>query len=248
MGFSASLLGTSDGVVQGAAWSSNGATYRPTDTANVHASVLGLTDEINQEATDAIRLHFSGTDRRYLAAQTPIALENIIKYLAARHVELNDRIQFETVFAPAITTDGFCLNTLEPKEGGANVTSGHVLTSLATQTTTATASSLAVSIPGLGFSLNAASTSDVYNLFGSMLGAQTAGTVGAVCQIALYVDGVNKRTSVVAYPTLNGETSTSFTMSLTGLTAGAHTIQMYFYGIGTFNFYPGSTVLCQRIF
>lgn len=251
LGFSASLLGTDDGVVRGAAWSSNGAMYMPTDTAKVHASVLGLTDEINQEVTDALRLHFNGTDRRYLAAQAPIALGEIIKDLAGRHVELNDRIHFETVLAPAITTDGFCLNTLEPKESGANVTSGHVLSYLATQTATATASATAVSIPGLAFSFNAASASDEYNFFGSMLGAQTAGTVGAVCQIALWVDGVSKRTSVVAYPTLNGETSTSFVMSLTGLTAGAHTVQMYFYSTGssyTFDFYPGSTVLCQRVF
>jgi hypothetical protein len=151
-------------------------------------------------------------------------------------------------------TDGFCLNTLEPKEAGANVTSAHVLTAMARQTATATASSASnpgTSISGLTFSLNAASTSDVYNFFGSISGEQTAGTPGYGCNINLYVDGVYNQAVQFSYATLNGMVSNAFVMSLTGLSAGAHTLQFYLSAANageTFQTYVGSNILCQRIF
>jgi hypothetical protein len=149
-------------------------------------------------------------------------------------------------------TDGFCLNTLEPKEAGANVTSAHVLTAMANETSTATATGVTnVAIPGLAFSLNASSTSDVYNFFGSMSGAQTAGTVGFDCYIKLYVDGVFNQSALITYPVLNGTVANSIVLSLTGLSAGAHTVQFYLSpanSTSTFQSYVGTTVLCQRIF
>jgi hypothetical protein len=149
-------------------------------------------------------------------------------------------------------TDGFCLNTLEPKEAGANVTSAHVLTSIANESSTATATGVThVLIPGLAFSLNTSSTADVYNFFGSMSGAQTAGTVGTDCYVCIYVDGVYNQEALITYPNLGGTVSNFFVMILTGLSAGAHTIQFYMQpslSTATFQFYPGSSIICQRIF
>ena len=140
-------------------------------------------------------------------------------------------------------------------EPGANVTSGHILTTIARQTSTATATGVTqVAIPGLGFSLNAASTDDVYNFFGSMSGAQTAGAVGTNCYIYMYLDGNMTGpvgSAMVTYPVLNGTVSNSCVMSLSGLSAGAHTIQFYMspsLSTSAFQFYVGSSVLCQRIF
>jgi hypothetical protein len=151
-------------------------------------------------------------------------------------------------------SDGFCLNTLEPKEAGANVTSAHVLTSVAYQQSTATASNASnpgTLIAGLAFSLNAASTTDTYNLFGSISGGQTAGTPGSGCNVNLYIDGVYNQAVQISYSALNGTVSNAFVMSVTGLSAGAHTFKFYLSAGNagqTFQTYVGSNVLCQRIF
>lgn len=150
-------------------------------------------------------------------------------------------------------TDGFCLNTLEPKESGANVTSGHILTATSKPTSTVTVTGIpTVIVGGFAFSVNAASTSDVYNIFGRIAGRQTAGSTGADCYIALYVDGVNKTYQDCYFAGgLNTDGMCAFYMSITGLTAGAHTFQFYAYsGISTTNWtiWDTSTALCQRIF
>ena len=150
-------------------------------------------------------------------------------------------------------SDGFCLNTLEPKEAGANVTSGHVLTATSKPTNTVTVTGIpTVIIGGFSFSVNAASTSDVYNIFGRIAGRQTAGSTGADCYIALYVDGVSKTYQDCYFAGgLNTDGMCAFCMSITGLTAGAHTFQFYAYsGNSTTNWtiWNTSTALCQRIF
>ena len=149
--------------------------------------------------------------------------------------------------------DGFCLNTLEPKESGANVTSGHILTATSKPTNTVTVAGIpAVIVGGFAFSVNASSPADVYNIFGRLAGRQTAGITGADCYIALYVDGVNKTYQDCYFAGgLNTDGMCSFYMSITGLTAGAHTFQFYAYsGNSTTNWtiWNTATALCQRIF
>jgi hypothetical protein len=150
-------------------------------------------------------------------------------------------------------SDGFCLNTLEPKEAGANVTSGHILTATSKPTNTVTVTGIpAVIIGGFAFSVNAASTSDVYNIFGRLAGRQTAGSAGADCYIALYVDGASNTYQDCYFAGgLNTDGMCAFYMSITGLTAGAHTFQFYAHsGNSTTNWtvWNTSTALCQRIF
>jgi len=150
-------------------------------------------------------------------------------------------------------TDGFCLNTLEPKESGANVTSGHILTANSKPLNTVTVTGIPeVLIGGFAFSVNAASTADVYNIFGRIAGRQTAGSTGADCYIDLYVDGVNKTYQDCYFAGgLNTDGMCAFYMSITGLTAGAHTFQFYAHSgaSGTsWTIWNTSTALCQRIF
>jgi hypothetical protein len=255
--FCVSLLGTDNGTVRGGAWDSDGKADVPTETDGAW-QILSPSAEFSGEVDAALRVCLEHIGLRNPAITSEV-LQNIIRVMAPGHPDINDHTLAEIICASPrecmnasnITTGTMSATKVLFGDGSALTTASRVLTAEATQTATATAAASAVAIPGLTFSLVAATTSDTYNLFGSMLGAQTAGTVGAVCQIALYVDGVSKQTVVVAYPSLNGETSTSFTMSITGLSAGAHTLQMYFYSTGssyTFQFYPGSTVLCQRIF
>jgi hypothetical protein len=150
-------------------------------------------------------------------------------------------------------SDGFCLNTLEPKESGANVTSGHILTTTSKPSNTVTVTGMpTVIIGGFAFSVNAASTSDVYNIFGRIAGRQTAGSTGADCYIDLYVDGVSKTSQDCYFAGgLNTDGMCAFYMSITGITAGAHTFQFYAHSgaSGTsWTIWNTSTALCQRIF
>jgi hypothetical protein len=156
--------------------------------------------------------------------------------------------------ASNITTGTLSASKVLFADGSALTTASRVLTAMAYQTATATVTGVAspgTLISGLTFSLNAASTSDVYNFFGSISGGQTAGTPGTTCNINLYVDGVYKQAASVSYATLNGTEVSSFLLSLTGLSAGAHTVQFYLQATlstATFVSYVGSNILCQRIF
>lgn len=156
--------------------------------------------------------------------------------------------------ASNITTGTLSASKVLFADGSALTTASRVVTALANETSTATASGAGAPgtlIPGLAFNVNASSTADVYNLMGSLSGGQTTGTPGTICYVNLYVDGVYKQAAAISYATLNGTQSNSFIMSITGLSAGAHTLQLYLQSSlsgATFQTYVGSSVLCQRIF
>src|SRR5581483_6457853 len=87
-------------------------------------------------------------------------------------------------------SDGFCLNTLEPKEAGADVTRGHYLTSVAT---ISSGFSLAdddsmVSLTGLSFTSAASGSNDVYNFQGSVsINFEADPGVETVVEVFFYV-------------------------------------------------------------
>ena len=156
--------------------------------------------------------------------------------------------------------DGFCLNTLEPSESGANVTSGHVLTAVAKLTNSVTiptchSSQVLTAITGLGWTVTAASTSDVFNINAVLCTSCPANTGTTWTQgLFLVVDG-NTSSPVCTYPwwglyPAGYQIIWPFVFSLTGLSAGTHTIQFYAC------LYNGATVygtgetyaLCQRIY
>jgi len=133
-------------------------------------------------------------------------------------------------------------------------TASRVQTSTYRQTATATTSGVTVpgtAISGLSFSVTSSGATDVFNIFGSLSGGQTGGTVGDQCYINLYIDGSFNQQASVSYPTLNGTQSSLIIMSVTGLSAGTHTFAFYLEAstsVDTFQSYVGTTLLLQRIF
>lgn len=139
-------------------------------------------------------------------------------------------------------------------DGSALTTASRVQTSILGETATVTTGPLGgpgTAIPGLSGAVTAASSTDVFNIFGSLSGAQTAGTAGTDCYIKLYVDGVLEEQVIVHFAVLNGTQQAMVIMSLTGLSAGAHTFTFYVassLSTATFQLYVGTTLMIQRIF
>jgi hypothetical protein len=129
-------------------------------------------------------------------------------------------------------TDGFCLNTLEPAESGANKTLSHIISSRSELSSTQSiavasgSSSGYTSLPGLSFSVTSASTSDVFNLHANVNYLGISGASAAYLVLAVRVDG----SAVISVPTPFGGASQGINMplfdSITGLSAGAHTIDV----------------------
>jgi hypothetical protein len=120
-----------------------------------------------------------------------------------------------------------------------------------TQANTSGYSAPGTAIPGLSASVPTASTADVFNVFGSLLGAQTTGPIGDWALINLYVDGVLNQSVKMLPQILSQAFNFSFVMSLTGLSAGTHTFTFYIqavYSPTVYNSGAQSTVLIQRIY
>jgi hypothetical protein len=156
--------------------------------------------------------------------------------------------------ASNITTGTLSASKVLFADGTALTTASRVQTSMLHQTATATTSGAGnpgTAIAGLTCSVTAASTADTFNMFGALSGGQTAGTVGTTCNVNLYVDGNFNQSISVSYATLNGTQSNAFILSLTGLSAGTHTLTFYLQSslsAATFQSYVGSTLLLQRVF
>jgi hypothetical protein len=143
-------------------------------------------------------------------------------------------------------------------EPGANVTAGHVLTSVtqASPGTTLSSASFAP-INGASFSVSASGANDVYNLWMQFV---ASGQTGDSFYLKVMVDGANPpntsqwpsySASFIYAGAAGAGAQNSFFMlaTVSGLSAGAHTIQ--FYGAkGVYNTVIASlaSVTCQRIF
>jgi hypothetical protein len=156
--------------------------------------------------------------------------------------------------ASNITTGTLSASKVLFADGTALTTASRVQTSMLHETATATTSGAGnpgTAIAGLTCSVTAASTADTFNMFGALSGGQTVGTPGYGCNVNLYVDGTFNQSIQVSYATLNGTQSNAFIMSLTGLSAGTHTLTFYLQAANasqTFQSYVGSTLLLQRVF
>lgn len=139
-------------------------------------------------------------------------------------------------------------------DGSTLTTASRVQTSTLSETSTATTSGVGTpgtAIPGLSGSVTVASSADVFNIFGSISGAQTAGTAGADCYINLCVDGSLNQQALVHFAVLNGTQQAMVIMSLTGLSAGTHTFTFYVassLSTATFQTYNGTKLMLQRVF
>jgi len=153
-------------------------------------------------------------------------------------------------------TDGFCLNTLEPKEAGSDATKNHVLSS-SVQPSSALAINSATpqAVPGFGWTVTASGTSDVFNIYvNPQVSVNTWGSTTTLA-MAIVVDG-NSSSPVFSsswqYYQDSGKLSSvspSFVGTVTGLAAGTHTIKIYAWsGGGAFSILTQSIALCQRIY
>jgi hypothetical protein len=109
-----------------------------------------------------------------------------------------------------------------------------------------------VAVPGLSVSVTAASGSDVFNIIGHSTGTQTAGTAQDLLDVYAYVDNLTgiQTFGVISYGALNVVASNLFFLTLTGLSAGTHTIMIYLRpnnSTDTFT-WTASAIQCQRIF
>jgi hypothetical protein len=148
-------------------------------------------------------------------------------------------------------TDGFCLNTLEPAESGANVTLNHVLSATAAPTSAVTMTTAQKDVTGLGWTVTTKSTSDVYNIFGNLCTIVSNSSIPSInCMVN--VDGTTKYTTLLIPAAANSNTNNlSLACSLTGLSAGSHTIQIAMSNALNVTVQPGSygtNLLLQRIY
>jgi len=212
LGFGVSLLGNDGGKVRGAAWSSNGAVYDPADTPGVRASILGCNEAVNREATEAVRKVTA--NQSILPFGMHIALENIIKNLARRHVELNDHISVEFVSACA-GADGFCLNTLEPREAGSDQTANHTAASIYHFPSSTVSVPVNGSVTVASVTISSAGPNDVFLLFWSLLSSNST-------NVQVQVDGVGGW----QYCSNQKPTGQAAFGYVTGLAAGPHTVSV----------------------
>jgi len=245
LAFGVSLLGNDNGAIRGASWSSTCPACIP-EGSDVSANVLGLSAEANHEALDAVNQYIAAMPRNYVhVADTVKVLQGVIKDVAARHVELNDHLQVE------------CVTTSEKREAldwSGLLTDGSTLTTAGVITQTAQTSMAAAlntgsfaAIPGLSFTVTTASTNDVYNISAMLI---LLATSAAQAEIELLVDGSGAAKQNVTFSLAGTGVPiyAPFLASVTGLSAGTHTLQFYGYTNGSVNLEALSYAMCQRVF
>lgn len=210
-------------------------------------------------------------------ANTQAGFDNmVLRRMADANLIVNGAITADKISAGAITgdmitagvltakviyfTDGFCLNTLEPKEAGANVTANHVLTQKATCSNVSISLSNNQAVTGLDWSVAAQGPSDVYNISGVLhfIASNMAGV--AQCLFHVYVDGNTSTDYGAGAIFASGNSTGSATGGagpvfgvVAGLSAGSHTIQVYVdysftSGSGPVNISLSGFAFCQRVF
>lgn len=271
-----SLLGTDEGVVRGGSWDSDGEAVVPMTSA-VTWQILGPA-ELSAQADMAVRASLSligGLRNPIVAGES---LQNIIRALATISDEINDHtlVEFIRPEVTALTADLITTGTLDASavdvvnidasnistgtlsaskvlfpDGSALTTASRVLTSQINGTAVSAPSGSTTAIPGLGWSVTAAGSSDTFNLNGVV----NMGPSGAniTFKFLVCVDGntsTDYGSGAVYYMpgTSSEEPAFPFFGSVTGLSAGAHTIQVYIAPLGGAGDAGGSWALCQRIY
>jgi len=162
-----------------------------------------------------------------------------------------DNVAVTNLNASNITTGTLSATKVLFADGTALTTASRVLTSAVVPTSSlslASATYTYTKIPGFGWTVTTASSSDVYNVFASIL-SQTQSTQTNV--VALIVDGV--LTNPYQAASIPGSSAAqAYFASITGLSAGTHTIAFYAKTSGSSTTdnvgNAGSYAICQRIF
>lgn len=163
------------------------------------------------------------------------------------------------------TDSGTTLDLLEPAESGANATARHVLTAMAGPITTNyyVFDNSWNPAGSLGFNVTAASASDVFTLSATLLVqmGNISGWGSNTLKVGVRVDSGSSPASgteidffLVLAQTATGpnQTQIAYVASLSGLTAGAHTLYLIFEddpsSTTSLEIMAGSSVTCQRVF
>jgi hypothetical protein len=132
-------------------------------------------------------------------------------------------------------------------ESGANVTSGHILTALSTMSMDYNIATTLDTLPGLGYSLTAAGTNDVFNIWGA-INVDPGGT-SYILTFDMYLDGFLHDSQLVGVVSGSGGWETvPYFNSFSGLSSGAHTITFKAkVNTGNLTFHASTRFICQRI-
>jgi hypothetical protein len=155
--------------------------------------------------------------------------------------------------ASNITTGTLSASQVLFADGTALTTASRIVIYSAGQTSAVTnPANSAIAVPGLSVSVTAASGSDVFNIIGHSTGKQTAGTAQDLLDVFAYVDNLTgiQTFGVISYSALNVVASNLFFLTLTGLSAGTHTIMIYLRPNNSTDIFTwtASAIQCQRIF
>jgi hypothetical protein len=155
--------------------------------------------------------------------------------------------------ASNITSGTLSANKVLFGDGTALTTASRVSTLKATPSASIPVAGQNVVIPGFTWNVNTASANDVYNISGMLLASLQNGVLADPLHVVIAVDG-NTSSPCLDVPmyflTQNAQHNFPFFSSISGLSAGAHTIQVYCsYGGPNFaNVLTASFGICQRTF
>ncbi|MGA2675222.1 MAG: hypothetical protein ABSE99_18580 [Terracidiphilus sp.] len=249
--FCVSLLGTDNGAVRGGAWDSDGKADVPTAT-DVTWQILSPSAKFSAEVDAALRVCLEHIGLRNPAITSEV-LQNIIRVMAPGHPDINDHTWAEIVCASPrecmnannITTGTLAASRVQFPDGSALTTAGVQTFSASASTSALLSQSGFATIPGLSISVTAASTSDVFNVSASLILTATA---YATAEIRVMADSTSKFDVTYTVPSATGYIVIPVLCSITGLSAGTHTISMAAYAPNGVDIGFGSQMQVQRIF
>ncbi len=228
--------------------------------------ILG-TKETSPEADAAVRACLKRI-RLHDPMLTGAALRGIVRELAQNHAEINDRTYVEFVSPTAtMTADMIQTGTLDASavdvvnidasnistgtlsaskvlfpDGSALTTASRVLTSSASVGGfSSPGDDGAYPVTGLGWTVTTASPADVYNIFAQIVHYYSGLTIEVV------IDG-NVAGALHPYTDAASQGAFPYFLSITGLSAGTHTLQLYVVNAQGVQFNTSTYAVCQRIF
>ncbi|HVJ07425.1 MAG TPA: hypothetical protein VM554_03520 [Acidisarcina sp.] len=249
--FCVSLLGTDSGTVRGGAWDSDGKASVPTETDGAWL-ILGPSAEMDAAVSTAVG-GCLGAIGLQDADTTSKALECLIRGFAAHCPDINDHTFSEIISssprecmnANNITTGTLAASRVQFPDGSALTTAGVQTFSASASTSALLSQSGFATIPGLSISVTAASTSDVFNVSASLILTATA---YATAEIRVMADSTSRFDVTYTVPSATGYIVIPVLCSITGLSAGTHTISMAAYAPNGVDIGFGSQMQVQRIF
>ncbi len=249
--FCVSLLGTDDGIVRGGAWDSDGQASVPTET-DITWQILSPSVEFSAEVDAVMRVCLEHIGLQNPAITSEV-LQNIIRTMAPCHPDINDRTRAEIICASPrecmnannITTGTLAASRVQFPDGSALTTAGVQTFSASVSTSALLSESGFATILGLSISVTAASTSDVFNVSASLIVTATA---YATAEIRAVADSSIKSDVSYTIPSATGYIVVPVLCSITGLSAGTHTISIQAYAPNGVNIGFGSQMMLQRIF